>query len=157
MVVMVSGNESHISEPEPGIYQVVIQNMHTNATITQGGKTIEIPLSLALVSNSSAGAIELVNNEGDALIFMIQATDLEYVDKNQTMQLEMVPLEYSDGTHLSPDNMTVSDIIFGSYTMTDMTLEFRGHVAFNDLYSHCCTFDQMDHGKCSPLRPLCGY
>jgi len=154
---MVSGNESHISEPEPGIYQVVIQNMHTNATITQGGKTIEIPLSLALVSNSSAGAIELVNNEGDALIFMIQATNMDYYDENQTLWLKIAPLEYYDGTHLSPDNMTVSEIIPGSYTMTDMTLEFRGHVAFNDPYSHCCTFDQMDHGKCSPLRPLCGY
>lgn len=157
MVVMVSGNESHISEPEPGIYQVVIQNMHTNATVTQGGKTIEIPLSLAHVSNSSAGAIELVNNEGDALIFMIQATNMDYYDENQTLWLKIAPLEYYDGTHLSPDNMTVSEIIPGSYTMTDMTLEFRGHVAFNDPYSHCCTFDQMDHGKCSPLRPLCGY
>lgn len=48
MVVMVSGNESSISSLESGIYQVEIQNMHTNATVTQGGKTIEIPSRLLL-------------------------------------------------------------------------------------------------------------
>ena len=157
MVVTVSGNESIISEPEPGVYQAEIQKINTNATVTLEGKTIEIPISFTLISNSSAGAIELVNNEGDALIFMIQTTDLEYVDKNQTMRLEMVPQEYSDGTRLTPDNQTISDILPGSYTQTTVTLEFQSPVVSNDPDRFCCSFDQINRKACQPARPLCGY
>lgn len=155
--VDISGNESTISEVLPGIFHAEILKVNPVATVLFENKTVFIPIPYALPSNTSTGFMNTVNNTGDMMTFMIQATDIRLSEEKQTIHLEMIPLEFYEGSSRAPDHAIKNDIVPGSYSITNLTLEYAVPASQNTPGNYCCTFEEIDNHKCRPLRPLCGY
>lgn len=97
-----------------------------------------------------------MDNEGKEMTFMGRATNPSYSEEHQTLQCELVPLDFDDDTNLVPVKERVREITAGSYTWTNITLESAVQPVENAQSDFCCTFDQVKNHDCFPMRPLCG-
>ncbi|PWR71884.1 hypothetical protein DLD82_12755 [Methanospirillum stamsii] len=153
MQVLVSGNISSISEPDPGTYQIQIQNVIPNATVLYDTRSVTVPLQHALITNTTTGPIRLVDNNGDMIRDIVRVTDIRYLEEDKTLEFDLIPLEFQEGS----EQVKIREIVPGSYTQTDVTFVYTIPAPENTPVDYCCTFKQVEDKKCVPMRPLCGY
>lgn len=157
MITVVSGGESTIDLQEPGKYLVQIQNVTPNATVFSQNRSVQVPLSYAFPSNFSTAVMNSTDTNGEEKTFLFRANNIRFIEENQSLEFDIIPLNFSESSLLVPDQTTIHGIIPGLYSQANVSFEFVILAAENTPLYPCCTFDQIDNYKCVPMRPMCGY
>jgi hypothetical protein len=122
-LVLVSGDASVLSSGENGTYQLMVNMVDQNATVTNANLTSPIPLEKVLSGDISNAALVVFDTDGNETAFMVQVSAPLYSVENKTLSMTLLPHTFYNGTMLAEYSTKQSELLPGEYGITELYIE----------------------------------
>ncbi|WP_319578111.1 hypothetical protein [uncultured Methanospirillum sp.] len=122
-LLTVSGNTSLISSGDNGNFQIRVENVNPNVTITQTNQTVTGLLKKVIPADPCIAALIFSGINENETVFLVQVSNPEYSSDNETLSWNVTPQKFYDGVILTEYAKNITEFKPGSYPMTHVYLE----------------------------------
>jgi hypothetical protein len=145
MMVTLTANSSVITHDENDTYVITLNDVNSNATMSDENQTNWIiPLTVAIPNETSSAAVVLSGIDGNESTFMGRVSFVKYSADLKSLSMNLTPLKYYDGTILHNFSDNTIEIHPGNYSTTSIHIESMIPIPTNEIICR----EEWYTGKC---------